>query len=256
MLIGQRKILLDEVDSTNAYCARQLRSDAPPEGTLFAAKQQTSGRGQTGKSWWSEAGKNLTFSIALYPGFLTPMQSFALNQWAALGLLHYLQTLSGFPDGTLAIKWPNDLLVGGRKIAGILIETAMQQGRIAHAIAGIGLNVNQDRFPDDLPGATSVRLQTGRPYELDAFLEGVCVSLDEVYEKLRMQGVGALQADYEAYMFGRGAWRPYVIRGVRKEGLIRGVDEAGRLLMSFRDGNLHAFGFQEISFGDGPPFAL
>ena len=116
-----------------------------PEGTLILTEDQTRGRGQMGNKWLTEKGKNLTFSIVLYPSFLRPNQHFYLTQFVSIAIQEVIQEL--LPDKGIKIKWPNDLYVENRKLAGILIENILSGHRIQSSILGIGLNVNQVQFP-------------------------------------------------------------------------------------------------------------
>ena len=146
----------DTIDSTNTRLVA-LHSELP-DRTVYAARFQTAGRGQQGNRWESRAGENLMFSILLKPDFLPASDQFILSQIVALGLLDYLQS-RGL---TATIKWPNDIYAGDRKICGTLIETGLADKRVSWAVAGIGLNVNQQVFDPSLPNPTSMTLETGR----------------------------------------------------------------------------------------------
>jgi BirA family biotin operon repressor/biotin-[acetyl-CoA-carboxylase] ligase len=176
----KRKIVsLDSVDSTNAYAASL--SDAE-EGTVVVAQEQTAGRGRLGRSWLSEKGKNLTFSVILKPG--SPAEIGGLvSLLAGLAVAETLGSVGGLSP---ECKWPNDVLLGGRKVCGILTESTITGGTLTRAIVGIGLNVNQTAFPGDLqPPPTSLMIETGHEFNLTAVLSALLGTLERRYSDFR-----------------------------------------------------------------------
>lgn len=166
---------LEEVGSTND----EARGGA--EGLVIVARRQTRGRGQGDHTWSSEEGMNLTFSVVFEPRFIDAADAFRVSQMVALAIGDALREY-----GIEArLKWPNDVYVGGLKIAGILIENDVRGSVLARTVAGIGLNVNQTEFPADLPNPVSMRALTEREYSLDEVLEAVLAKLGERYEALR-----------------------------------------------------------------------
>ncbi|MBW7460450.1 biotin--[acetyl-CoA-carboxylase] ligase, partial [Paenibacillus sepulcri] len=155
--------LLDSVDSTQNV-AQRLAEEGAPEGTLVIAEQQTSGRGRMGRNWVSPSGKGVWMSMVLRPGI--PLQ-FApqLTLLAAVALCRALKSIAPLDIG---IKWPNDLLIGGKKISGILLESTAEDERLRYVVAGIGISVNLEEadYPQELLEiATSLRIVLGRPVE-------------------------------------------------------------------------------------------
>lgn len=146
---------LNSVDSTNSEALRRIGE--LPSGTVLAAREQTAGRGQRGNTWFSEPGKNLTFSVVLkFPaGFLAAGDAFLLNCLCSVSVADFL---SGF-GVPASVKWPNDIFVGGRKICGMLLENGLIGSFVAHSVMGIGMNVFQTEFP--LVNATSLALALG-----------------------------------------------------------------------------------------------
>ena len=147
-------IWLDTVDSTNSEAFRRL--EELPSGTVLAAKEQTAGRGQRGNTWFSEPGKNLTFSILLKYGSggpepLPAADSMWLNYLISVVVVDFLQSYGIW----CKVKWPTDIYVGRNKICGILIETVLAGDRLAASVRGVGLNINQREFPQ-LANATSL----------------------------------------------------------------------------------------------------
>ena len=244
----------DTVDSTNT---RLLAEQAGlPDRTVYAALFQTAGRGQKGNRWESRPGENLTFSILLKPAQLSAREQFILSQVVALGLTDYLAE-----QGVEAtIKWPNDIYAGDRKICGTLIEPTLSGGRVASAVAGIGLNLNQHVFDPSIPNPTSLALETGKAYDVQAELPNLlacifryCDKLDSAYAR------NGFDAAYLEKLYRRGAWHTFEDlpasdvpaehrSGRRIEARILGIDTAARLLLEHRDGTLHAYGFKEIKY--------
>ncbi len=149
------------LDSTNSK-ARELAAAGGPEGTVVVAHHQTAGRGRQGRGWTSERGKNLLMSLILRPG-IDPEFLGIISLYASVSVA---ATVEKFIGGTAGCKWPNDVIVSGRKICGILSESALTPDGVDAVILGIGLNVNQETFPG-LPetGATSLRLETGAHHD-------------------------------------------------------------------------------------------
>ena len=142
MKIGQKIIRLDVVDSTNNYIANLIKQGSIDSGTVIMADEQFAGKGQRDAQWQSSAGENLTFSFFLDDVNLSVSRQFNLSQVVALSLYNFLNNLG--LDAT--IKWPNDIYIKGRKIAGVLIENQLKGSLIKSAIVGVGLNVNQTEF--------------------------------------------------------------------------------------------------------------
>lgn len=215
------------------------------EGDIIIAQRQTAGRGQRGHTWESREGENLTFSLLLEPLFLSPSEQFLISECVALGvcdaLLHY---------GIEAqIKWTNDIYIGDRKLAGILIEHKLQGSALARTVAGIGLNVNQKAFSDDLPNPISMAQATGREFDREEVLQTVATSLMARYKQLREGGAKELQADYHQRLYRLGQEHCYALPdGSRFRGIIRGVEPTGALRIENERGELLSFLFKEVEF--------
>ena len=215
------------------------------EGDIILAQCQTAGRGQRGHTWESREGENLTFSLLLEPLFLSPSEQFLISECVALGvcdaLLHY---------GIEAqIKWTNDIYIGDRKLAGILIEHKLQGSALARTVAGIGLNVNQKAFSDDLPNPISMAQAIGWEFDREQVLQIVATSLMARYEQLREGGAKDLQADYHQRLYRLGQEHCYALPdGSRFRGIIRGVEPTGALRIENERGELLSFLFKEVEF--------
>lgn len=177
-------VLVNELPSTNRL-AMELGAEGAPSGTLVVAEHQTAGRGRLGRSWFSPSGANLYFSLLLRPS-LPPQDSGLLCLAAAVGLVEVLNRtpwrMDGpSPDPRLFIKWPNDLVSAeGRKLCGILSEMELTSdgSQIGFVVIGVGLNVNQEFFPPDLPLAESLARWRGRSFRRAALLEEIVPSIE------------------------------------------------------------------------------
>jgi BirA family biotin operon repressor/biotin-[acetyl-CoA-carboxylase] ligase len=239
-------IFLDKVDSTNRYAEKLLSARKLPEGTVIWTRDQTSGRGQGSNTWESEPGKNLTFSIILYPEFLHPSRQFLLNKAVSLGILDYVKSILPAHDCTL--KWPNDVYAGAGKLGGILIQHHIAGEEIVSTIAGTGLNINQEKFSSSLPNPVSVRQLLGRELDLQDQLDAVLSCLDKRYGQLRSGGETVLDEDYNANILGFMKWMKFILAGRESEGMIRGVDDSGRLLLLTRQGDQLTLHHGEVEF--------
>jgi BirA family biotin operon repressor/biotin-[acetyl-CoA-carboxylase] ligase len=158
--LGRSCVLRDEVDSTNTLAA-SLAEEGAPDGLVVVAESQTQGRGRMQRRWQSPMGLNLYFSAVLRPRW-NLAGSPPLSIAAGVAIAEVVeQVIADAPQ----LKWPNDVLVGGRKVAGILVEAAAQRHELKHIVLGIGVNVNQIEFPPELASrATSLALASGRPW--------------------------------------------------------------------------------------------
>jgi len=242
--IGNRIIELKEIDSTNAYAGRLLQSGDVEEGTVVWAFSQTAGKGQGENKWESEPGKNLTFSLVLHPSFLRAEQQFYLNKVISLGVVDF------FRDFTeeVSIKWPNDIYLGDKKAGGILLQHRIIGDLMETTIAGIGINVNQVNFNPGLPDAVSLTGILGLELDLRESLLRLLYSLELRYGQLIKRNLHFLDQEYHRSLYGFGSLRMFRKGNERIEGIIRGVDESGRLLIWHPGREQKAYTHREILF--------
>jgi BirA family biotin operon repressor/biotin-[acetyl-CoA-carboxylase] ligase len=176
-IFGRKVYAFDSIDSTN-NCARALAGNDCPEGSVVVAEYQTAGKGRLGRIWIADAGENLTFSTILRPK-ISPEGLNLLPLVAAVAVARGVTKTTGMkPD----CKWPNDLLVGGKKFCGILLEGVSHDNGFDYVIAGIGINVNQSVFPPDLhERATSLRAASGHPINREDLLRSILEYFEELY---------------------------------------------------------------------------
>jgi len=171
----ERIVYLESVDSTNRY-ARELARAGAADRTLVVAREQTGGRGRRGRSWLSPAGEGVFMSLILRPDL-------ALEDTAKLSLITALAVCEAIVRVTgldARIKWPNDIVCGGRKVCGMLLEMDVEDGRLASVVAGVGINVHQTQFPPEIAHtASSLDLLSGRRIEQKALIESFLAAFEE-----------------------------------------------------------------------------
>ena len=202
LFIGKNLLFLTEVESTNTYAMEMLRNVNIIEGTVIHTDNQTKGKGQRGASWISETGTNITASVILKPQFLNAEKSFYLSKIAALAVYDVLADILPQSQYGIKIKWPNDILVDKKKIAGILIENTYQNSSIPFSIIGIGINVNQTAF--DALGSLATSLKTLINKDVDrVYVLGVlCSKLEKWYFKLKETKFSEIDLAYYERLFG------------------------------------------------------
>jgi BirA family transcriptional regulator, biotin operon repressor / biotin---[acetyl-CoA-carboxylase] ligase len=235
-------IQLDSVDSTSNYAANLLKLSTPPEGTVITAQFQTSGRGQRGAIWESKSGDNLLCSTILYPNQLNASNQFYLNIAISLALRELVEDKLGKET---FIKWPNDIIVNQKKIAGILIEANWNEHRLTSAIIGLGLNLNQSQF--GYSKATSARAVLGVYQPIDKWLEAWLIHLEKYYFKLRSIKTDDLHEMYESHLFGLGKQEKFIYESQEIEAEITGVNKSGKLCLVKTDGQVLTCDLKEIS---------
>lgn len=196
-----RIIWLDSAKSTNSEL--RMRLGELDNLSVIAAVEQTAGRGQGSHTWYSSPRTNLTFSMLYrFPeegqGLLKVADMLLVTQITTLGIRDYLLS-KGITAG---IKWPNDIWVGNRKICGILIENILDGDRIEASIVGIGLDVNEETWPEELPNPVSMKQLTGIHYELVSELEELCESISKRYfQSMDKEGRKSLEKEFNEHMF-------------------------------------------------------
>ena len=237
---------LDATDSTNSFLRELVREGSPDNWTVVSTQRQTRGRGQQGADWFSDEFKNLTFSILIKGLKINAQDQFVLSCAVSLGLF---KTLESYGLPRLKVKWPNDIMSGSSKIAGILIENSVMNEYISHSIVGIGLNVNQDRFPEALPRAASMFQLMSRSYDLDQVLSEVVESIRGEIGSLSEENSEILWRDYQKVLFRKN--RPAMFRKPGGEpflGRILGVSGNGMLIVENDQGIPGHYAHREIQY--------
>lgn len=169
-----------------------------------------------------------------------------LNRAMALAVTDFL---SGYSEKQVRVKWPNDIYIEGRKVAGILIQNTLAGPRFQSSVIGIGVNVNQEAFSETLPNPTSLKRETGREHDLDALVSTLCQCLEARYLQLKGRQEDRLKSDYREALYRYGQSTEFhPAEGEAFCGYIRGVSEDGRLLVQKESGQLEAFDMQRIRY--------
>ncbi len=242
--LGRPLWLLASTTSTNDEARRGARQGAP-HGATWVAEVQTAGRGRQGRAWFSAPGEGLLFSVLLRQ---VPDPSRAPQIALVAGLAVRDAVARAAPRATVAIKWPNDVVVGSRKVAGVLVEAVSAGPRVESIVVGIGVNVHARAFPDDIAQrATSVALnvQPGDgPPDRAEILADVLSGLDHDLHVATARGLGMVRARLEAC----DALRGRRVRGdAGDEGMAAGIDDEGRLLVRRDDGVMARWAAGEVS---------
>jgi BirA family biotin operon repressor/biotin-[acetyl-CoA-carboxylase] ligase len=221
--------LLASTTSTNDEAKRAAKLGAP-HGATWVAEEQTAGRGRQRRAWWSLPGENLLFSVLLREG-LAPRR---LPQIALVAGLAVRDTVARAAGVEAMIKWPNDVLVGGKKIAGVLVEAITAGAQVEAVVVGVGINVHARRFPAEIAEhATSIALVAHDPPDRASVLADALASLEEDLHAITARGLGLVRSRLEAADALRGQ---RVRRDSDDEGVAVGIDDEGRLIIRRDDG--------------------
>ncbi len=240
-MIGNQIIYLDRVDSTSNYVATLISEGKARHGMVILAESQTNGRGQRGTTWQSEDAKNLLFSFYLEHPDLEIIQQESLTHFVSLSLSNTL-TKFGIPNH---IKWPNDILVGTKKIAGILIENQLRGSKIIGSTIGIGINIQQTTF--DFKGSTSVSIESDSIISKENFFSEFMKELNEIYPYLINKELDKLKKLYLNKLWLLGVESTFESNGQIFNGNIIGTDNYGRLLVEVNK-EIKTFDLKEIKF--------
>ncbi|WP_424963369.1 biotin--[acetyl-CoA-carboxylase] ligase [Ekhidna sp.] len=242
LFLGKKVVFLPQCHSTNDELATLAKNSKEPVGLVLYTHDQTKGKGQRGNIWVAEPGKNMLISVLLRPVFLDPQNQFYLNLITGLAIIDVLKE---FIPSDFTLKWPNDVYVQGRKIAGILIENNMRGSTLDSSIVGVGLNVNQQAFA--LPKATSMMIETGNSFSLNDVMEHFLLKLEKWYLKLKTGDRDTILDHYHQLLMWRGEKRNFRRADLEFYGEIVGIDQHGRLAIN-HDGSLHYYGIKEVEF--------
>lgn len=190
--------ILDNVESTNNYAMAKVRAGLAKHGLAFAAKAQTAGKGQRGKSWHMEPDKNIAMSLLLKTDNLKVDQQFCLSMAVSLGVYDFFKKYAG--DET-KIKWPNDLYWRDRKAGGILIENSIKGTHWKWAVVGIGININQERFNKFLPNPVSLQQITGKNYNVIELTEKLYHCVMKKVNKISSNSIDKILKEYNGHLY-------------------------------------------------------
>jgi len=244
-------IYLSKVNSTNSYAIQQIENNALSHGDVIFTLNQESGKGQGDNIWESESGSNLHVSIILSPKMIDASEQFVLTQLISLAIVNLINSyLSNITvNQQLKIKWPNDIYVGDKKIAGILFQNFIKGNKIEYSIVGIGINVNQKEFFSSAPNPISIIHFINKATDVNQLLDELLLNVGAYYEKYTFENkFSELKLEYLKNLYKYNNWTTYSdSEGVFK-GKITGIDEYGRLIVMQESGVEKLYMYKEIKF--------
>ncbi len=235
--IGQRVVAYDTVESTQKL-AHEEASRGAPEGTIVIAEEQTAGKGQLGRAWHSPKGTGIWMSLIVRPAIPIPKAP----QLTLLTAVAMAKAIESLLDVNVQIKWPNDLLIGGKKMCGILIQLNAEFDRIHYLVIGMGINVNSVKsdFPPELHEiATSLREASGLAIKRAALIKAFCQFFEKEYDHFLAHGFDQVRSEWERYSISLGRYVVVRLHNATLEGRAVALDPEGALLVEDAQGQRH-----------------
>lgn len=241
---GKNIVFFEETDSTNNVIKR-LAEDGAEHGTLAIAEIQTAGRGRRGKNWSSPKGSGIWMSFLLKPQ-LTPQKASMLTLVTAMAAREAVYRETGVET---VIKWPNDIVVNGKKVCGILTEMSAELDWIHYVVVGIGINVNTESFPAEIKDvASSLWLETGKKVNRSRVIAAFGEAFERYYEQfIRMQDLSLLKEEYNSHLANLNNKVQIIDTAGEYTGISNGINELGELLVTDDEGRVHAVRSGEVS---------
>ncbi len=236
-------IHVKECDSTNNALEELNKTGRQEEGTILWSDFQSEGKGQRGNKWESEKGKNLLFSILLYPE-VKANEQFIISQIVSLAVAECL--LSYTED--ITIKWPNDIYGKEKKICGILVENRLDGDRIEQSIAGIGININQNKFAGNAPNPISISQITGERHNLFEILNKVRANILDYNRQLQSGDINSISKRYKDLLFRREGYHWYNDGKSDFVAKIKDIEPSGLLVLETENGTERRFAFKEVKY--------
>ena len=233
--------------STNDYLAELCKQGKAEEFYTVIAEDQTDGKGQRGNSWESEPGKNLTFSIVLYPTAIEANKQFHLSMLASIAII---DTLTDYTDG-FSIKWPNDIYWHDKKICGILIENELEGQYLSQSIIGIGLNINQTEFLSSAPNPVSLYQIIGKEIDKDEVFSKIIHALLGGYKALEdnfIEASACISHLYKKFLYQKDDFHLYQDKDGTFEARIHDVGHDGYLYLEDTGNNIRKYAFKEVTY--------
>ncbi len=244
--MGRQLVFYEETGSTNTDC-RRLMEEKPKSGILVVAANQNAGKGRRGRGWISPKDTSISFSLGLIPEF-SPQKASMLTLVMALAVQKAISRLTGLKT---LIKWPNDIVVNGKKICGILTEMNMEMDYISSVIIGVGINVSQREFPGELTDrATSLLLETKQEQRLQrSVITAECINqFEQEYKRfLETEDLSGMKEEYEAVLTGLNSEVCVLDPKGEYKGISRGITTSGELLVERKDGSVTCVYAGEVS---------
>jgi len=237
-------IEFEEISSTNDLAERLLVKKEIKEGTVITTKFQSDGKGQYGSNWESKYGKNILMSIILSPNLLL-INRFHLTICISIALLDFS---SKYFSNRGQVKWPNDLMIDNKKLAGILIKNFIRNGIINNSVIGIGVNINQTLLNRYSLQATSFKLLLGKNFKVSVLIDKLLYCIEKRYIEMKTKGIEGMRKKYLDNLLYFNEWREYLISGKKVKAKIIDIDNTGNIIMNLEDNKVKKFSLKEIIF--------
>lgn len=239
-----RFIHLPETKSTNEFLQAISEAEELPSESIALADFQTAGRGQTGNSWESEAGKNLTFSLLFRPVEVPANMPFVISEMVSLSVKYTLDKYLS----DITVKWPNDIYYKDLKITGILIENTIMQSKISRSVIGIGINVNQTVFSSNIPNPVSMAQVTGESYDLMRIMDDFRQIFAAQSARVNHSCFDSIHRDYLRAVYRKEGYHTYADKNGIFEAKIEDIEPTGHLILERTDGSRSRYAFKEITY--------
>lgn len=230
-----------EINSTNSEAEHLILSGKLEQNTFVYTDYQLNGRGTAKNTWISDRSNNLLFSWVVFPAFLSVAGQFKLSKAVCLAIRDLLSEYSI----ECKIKWPNDIICQNRKIGGVLIENSIMGNSIRYSIIGIGLNVNQIKFPDFPIPPTSIKLLSGKEYIPSNVFNLLAHKLEFRYSQMEKGDLKLIDTEYMLNLYKIGEESRFLSDNLEFKATIKGVNEFGELLLDTNEG-IKEYGFHEV----------
>lgn len=226
-------IKLDTIDSTNNYAMQLIDADTAQHGMTIVSDEQTQGKGQRGKKWQDEPGQSVLMSLIVHPGYGLDHQ-FCFNMCVSLAIADVLQEI--YENWDIRVKWPNDIIVNDKKAGGVLIENVIRGNEWVYSVVGLGLNVLQNNFNQDLPFATSLRIESGKNFSVQDLIS-------KIRERIIVYLINNLPAHkleflYDEVLYRKGQTQRFSMNNSEFVATVAGVTQGGLLQLKLQGGDI------------------
>ena len=245
--IFQKVKIVSQCESTSLVLNNILNEKSELGNVIVRTDFQTKGVGQKGNYWESEEAKNLIFRFNVSFKELLAVNQFYISAIVSLSIVALLRKY--LPNEKISIKWPNDIYIEKKKIAGILIENSLIGNMIRESVIGIGININQEIFESDAPNPVSLSTTTGELFELDILLNEFIIEFEKYYHELEAENFMQIKDEYLCNLYQKDEICNYIIDKKIQEGVILGVDKFGFLKMDI-NGSTRSFDIKEVIYRD------
>lgn len=246
--MGKKLFYREQTESTITWSKEAARNGCKKDldGAVFLAEAQTGGKGRIGRVWNSPPRENIYMNLLLMEPEIAPQNAASLTLVMGLSVAQTVIEITGKPVG---IKWPNDVVMSGKKICGILTEMQVSGAMPKYITIGVGINVNQTEFPEELQDkATSLMLERGQILKREEVAAKTLEYFEKNYERfLQTQDLSLLKPEYEALLLNQNQPVRLIEKGMESRGIARGITEKGELLVEFETGEVKKILSGEVS---------